>query len=31
MACATGQMIEFQMGLTTPDSTPPAARGPEMR
>jgi len=34
MACAAGQMIEFQMGLTppdTPDSTPPAARGPEMR
>jgi hypothetical protein len=26
MACATGQMIEFHMGLTPPDSTPPAAR-----
>ena len=31
MACATGQMIEFQMGLTSPDSVPPAARGQEMR
>jgi hypothetical protein len=28
MACATGQMIEFQMGLTSPDSAPPAARCP---
>ena len=31
MACATGQMFEFQMGLTPPDSAPPAARGQEMR
>jgi hypothetical protein len=31
MACTTGQMIEFQMGLTSPDSAPPAARGQEMR
>ena len=31
MACAAGQMIEFHMGLTSPDSAPPAARGPEMR
>jgi hypothetical protein len=31
MACATGQMIEFQMGLTSPDSVPPAARGQDMR
>jgi hypothetical protein len=31
MACATGQMIEFQMGLTSPDSAPPAARCQEMR
>ena len=31
MACATGQMTAFQMGLTPPDSTPPAARGQEMR
>ena len=31
MACATGQMIGFQMGLTPPDSAPPPPRGPEMR
>jgi hypothetical protein len=31
MACATGQMTAFHMGLTSPDSAPPAARGPEMR
>jgi hypothetical protein len=31
MAYANGQMTAFQMGLTPPDSTPPAARGPEMR
>jgi hypothetical protein len=31
MACATGQMTEFQMGLTSPDSAPPAARCQEMR
>ena len=31
MACATSQMIEFQMGLTSPDSAPPAARCQEMR
>jgi hypothetical protein len=31
MACATGQMTEFQMGLTPPHSAPPAARGQEMR
>ena len=26
---AAGQMIEFQMGLTSPDSAPRAARGQE--
>jgi len=31
MACAAGQMTAFQMGLTPPDSAPPAARGREMR
>ena len=31
MACAAGQMTEFQMGLTSPDSAPPAAPGQEMR
>jgi hypothetical protein len=30
MARATGQMTEFQMGLTPPDSEPPATRGPDM-
>ena len=29
MAFATGQMIEFQMGLTSPDSAPRAARAQE--
>jgi hypothetical protein len=29
MAYATGQMIEFQMGLTSPDSAPRAARDQE--
>jgi hypothetical protein len=29
MAYATGQMIAFQMGLTSPDSAPRAARGQE--
>jgi hypothetical protein len=31
MAYTTGQMTAFQMGLTPPDSAPPAARGQEMR
>lgn len=31
MACAAGQMTAFQMGLTLPDSAPPAARGQERR
>lgn len=32
MACAAGQMTEFQMGLMSPpDSVPPAARGQETR
>jgi hypothetical protein len=31
LAYASGQMIEFQMGLTSPDSTPRAARGQERR
>lgn len=31
MAYAAGQMIEFQMGLTSPDSAPPGARCQEMR
>ena len=29
MAYATGQMIEFQMGLTSPDSAPRAAHDQE--
>jgi hypothetical protein len=28
---ANGRMIELEMGLTSPDSAPPAARGQEMR
>ena len=31
MAFAAGQMTAFQMGQTSPDSAPPAARGQEMR
>jgi hypothetical protein len=30
MACASGQMIEFQMGLIPPDRAPRAARSQEM-